>query len=161
MNLPWQNVFIINRENTFGQLHSYFKLCWRQWTFELKLFCRTMTDANAIGFTDFKIYYFPVNNNSEILSRTSKSEFWSDWSLQLVSKISYRIMKEIKEYLVVQEHWTSRLQLIFVDKRQHTDVVFTAHWRRYNGVIIINDFLQVTNRHRSSSQFIDSRTFFL
>ena len=56
--------------------------------------------------------------------------------------------------LVIKQHGAARLKLIFVNKRQYADVVLTTNRSRHNRMVIINDLLQGTDRHRRSTQVI-------
>ena len=57
--------------------------------------------------------------------------------------------------LVVEKNATAGLQLILVDKAEDADVVLTADTGADDGVIVINDLLQVANTHGSSSQVVN------
>ena len=62
---------------------------------------------------------------------------------------------------MIKQHRASRLQLIFIYKRQDADVVLAAHWRGHDGVVVINDLLQVTHWHGRASQLINFCPFLL
>lgn len=64
-------------------------------------------------------------------------------------------------YLMIQQYRTPRFQLIFINKRKDADIMLTANRRGNNCMIVINNFLQSSNRHRSSSQVIYLGSFFL
>ena len=56
---------------------------------------------------------------------------------------------------LIEEDATARLQLILVNEAQDGNVVFAAHAGGHNGVVVVDDFLQVTHTHRCSSQIIN------
>ena len=57
--------------------------------------------------------------------------------------------------LVVEQDTAAGLQLVLVDKAEDADVVLTADTGADDGVIVINDLLQVANTHGSSSQVVN------
>jgi adenine/guanine phosphoribosyltransferase-like PRPP-binding protein len=62
---------------------------------------------------------------------------------------------------VIEKDRATWLELIFVHERQNADVMLAADRRRNDGVVVVDDFLQGADGHRSSPQVIDLGPFLL
>ena len=57
--------------------------------------------------------------------------------------------------LMIEEDAAAGLQLILVHEAQNGNVVLAAHARGHNGVVVIDNLLQITHTHWCSSQIIN------
>ncbi len=51
---------------------------------------------------------------------------------------------------VIEQNWASRLKLVFIHKAEDRNIMFGPNRSRDNRVVVINNFFQWPNRHRSS-----------
>ena len=63
--------------------------------------------------------------------------------------------------LVIQKDTAAWLQLVLVDKAEDADVVLTANAGADDGVVVVNDLLEVADTHRCSPQVVHLAALFL
>jgi len=125
--------------------------------------------------TDLKLLHSTASFNSKLKSCFTFHAAYTGntvWTLECaisltvggalqVTVVTVAVTNWTEYNLVIEKHGTSRLKLIFVDERQDADVVLAADGRRHDGVIVVDDLLQCSDRHRRPSQVIHLRPLLL
>ena len=56
--------------------------------------------------------------------------------------------------LMIEQHRAARLQLVLVDEAEDADVVLAADRGADDGVVVVDDLLQVSHRHRRAAEIV-------
>jgi hypothetical protein len=59
----------------------------------------------------------------------------------------------------MKKHRAARLKEILIHKGHDGHIIFAAHGRGDDGVVVIDDLLQIAHSHRSASQVINLLSF--
>ena len=81
--------------------------------------------------------------------------------MEQANNLHVHCTKSITMYLVVKQDSASRFNEVFVDKREHVDIILWSNWGWHNCMVIINYLLQSTHCHGCAAKIIDFGSFFL